>query len=37
MYGVAFTAEALWGESAPNPRDTIRLDLWEPYIELAEG
>jgi nitrile hydratase len=31
---VRFTARELWGEDA-SPRDTISLDLWEPYLERA--
>jgi nitrile hydratase len=31
---VRFTARELWGEAA-NPRDTVTLDLWEPYLERA--
>jgi nitrile hydratase len=34
LYGVRFTARELWGEAA-NPRDTVTLDLWEPYLERA--
>jgi nitrile hydratase len=32
LYGVRFTARELWGQAA-NPRDTVTLDLWEPYLE----
>jgi nitrile hydratase len=32
LYTVAFTAQELWGETA-NPRDSIRLELWESYLE----
>lgn len=32
LYTVEFTAVALWGENA-DPRDTVRLDLWEPYLD----
>ena len=32
LYGVVFTAEELWGGPAG---DTIRLDLWESYLEPA--
>jgi nitrile hydratase len=32
MYTVAFTARELWGASA-NPRDSVRLELWESYLE----
>ncbi|MFC4294661.1 nitrile hydratase subunit beta [Novosphingobium tardum] len=35
MYSVSFTAEALWGPDARNPRDTVQLELWEPYLEKA--
>ncbi len=31
LYTVRFTARELWGENA-HPRDTIALDLWEPYL-----
>jgi nitrile hydratase len=34
LYGVRFTARELWGEAA-SPRDSIHLDLWEPYLERA--
>jgi nitrile hydratase subunit beta len=34
LYTVRFTARELWGEAA-NPRDSICLDLWEPYLERA--
>jgi nitrile hydratase len=34
LYTVAFTARELWGADA-NARDTIRLDLWESYLEPA--
>jgi nitrile hydratase len=34
LYTVQFTARALWGEAA-NPRDSVCLDLWEPYLERA--
>lgn len=32
LYGVAFTARELWGETGA-PGDTVRVDLWEPYLE----
>lgn len=35
MYSVSFTAKALWGPDARNPRDTVQLELWEPYLEEA--
>ena len=34
LYSVRFSARELWGEAA-NPRDTVTLDLWEPYLERA--
>ena len=32
VYCVEFDARELWGASAP-PRDTLRIDLWEDYLE----
>jgi nitrile hydratase len=34
LYTVRFDARELWGEAA-NPRDSVSLDLWEPYLERA--
>ncbi|MFL5297180.1 MAG: nitrile hydratase subunit beta [Phenylobacterium sp.] len=34
LYTVRFTARELWGPNA-NPRDSVSLDLWEPYLERA--
>jgi len=34
LYTVCFTAQELWGPDA-NTRDSVRLDLWEPYLERA--
>ena len=34
LYTVRFTARELWGPDA-NPRDSVSLDLWEPYLERA--
>ena len=34
LYTVEFRARDLWGEAA-NPRDTVRIDLWEDYLEPA--
>ena len=34
LYTVRFAARELWGPDA-SPRDTISLDLWEPYLEHA--
>lgn len=36
IYAVAFPAQALWGPEA-DPRDEVILDLWEPYLEPANG
>ena len=34
LYTVRFTARELWGPDAAE-RDSISLDLWEPYLERA--
>ena len=34
LYTVRFSATELWGERA-HPRDSVSLDLWEPYLERA--
>jgi len=34
LYTVKFRAQDLWGEAA-NPRDTVRIDLWEDYLAPA--
>ena len=34
LYAVRFAATALWGAEAP-ARDSVTLDLWEPYLEAA--
>jgi nitrile hydratase len=34
LYTVTFAATELWGPDA-NPRDSVNLDLWEPYLERA--
>ncbi|TAJ73541.1 MAG: nitrile hydratase subunit beta [Phenylobacterium sp.] len=34
LYGVTFSARELWGPDA-SPRDSVSLDLWEPYLERA--
>ncbi|WP_372786176.1 nitrile hydratase subunit beta [Phenylobacterium sp.] len=34
LYTVRFTARELWGEAA-DARDSVSLDLWEPYLERA--
>jgi nitrile hydratase beta subunit len=32
VYSVTFQARELWGQTAP-ARDTVRIDLWEDYLE----
>ena len=34
LYGVEFRARELWGDDAA-AKDTVRLDLWESYLEPA--
>jgi len=34
LYSVRFTAHELWGPDAAE-RDSVSLDLWEPYLERA--
>ena len=34
LYSVRFTARELWGDETA-PRDSVILDLWEPYLERA--
>ena len=34
LYTVRFTARELWGPDASD-RDSVSLDLWEPYLERA--
>jgi nitrile hydratase len=34
LYTVRFSAQELWGPDAA-PRDSVSLDLWEPYLERA--
>ncbi|WP_417767210.1 nitrile hydratase subunit beta [Stappia sp.] len=34
LYGVAFEARELWGDDC-DPALTVRIDLWEPYLDLA--
>ena len=34
VYSVRFKARELWGEAA-SPRDTVMVDMWEDYLELA--
>jgi nitrile hydratase subunit beta len=33
VYSVGFKARDLWGEGLP-PRDTVRIDLWEDYLDV---
>jgi nitrile hydratase subunit beta len=32
VYSVSFKARELWGDGVP-PRDTVRIDLWEDYLD----
>jgi nitrile hydratase beta subunit len=34
LYAVRFASQELWGEAA-SARDSVTLDLWEPYLEPA--
>jgi nitrile hydratase len=34
LYGVRFTARELWGPQG-GATDSVRIDLWEPYLEPA--
>jgi len=34
VYSVRFTARELWGPGAAE-RDTLRLDLWDDYLDLV--
>ena len=34
LYTIQFQATELWGDDA-NPKDTVCIDLWEPYLEAA--
>ena len=34
LYAVRFAATTLWGPEAPS-RDSVTLDLWEPYLEAS--
>ena len=34
LYAVQFSARELWGDEA-NSKDSVTLDLWEPYLEPA--
>lgn len=37
LYTVAFDAGELWGPDAERADDTIHVDLWEPYLRLAQS
>jgi nitrile hydratase len=34
LYTVRFAASELWGPRG-HPKDSVSLDLWEPYLERA--
>jgi len=34
VYSVRFAARELWGEQA-SPRDSVHLDMWDDYLDLA--
>jgi nitrile hydratase len=34
LYGVAFAGSELWGDDG-TPDSSVRVDLWEPYLDLA--
>ena len=36
LYAVRFAATTLWGPEAP-AGDSVTLDLWEPYLEVADA
>jgi len=36
VYSVRFTAREVWGDDA-SPRDAIYIDLWDDYLESAQG
>jgi len=36
LYSVRFSANELWGGQAP-AHDAIYLDLWDDYLDLADG
>jgi nitrile hydratase len=35
VYTVSFTSVELWGQDASSPKDTIRVDLWDDYLEAV--
>ena len=37
IYAVAFAAKDLWGDANAEAKDEVVLDLWEPYLEPADG
>ena len=34
LYSIKFSAQELWGQIA-KPQDTLYIDLWDDYLELA--
>lgn len=36
LYNVRFSARELWGEAA-SPIDTVRLDVWDEFMEKVQG
>ncbi len=36
VYCVAFTGDELWGGNA-SPKDKVCIDLWDSYLERADG
>ena len=37
LYSIEFSSEELWGLKCENKNDSVILDLWEPYLEKADG
>ena len=37
LYSIEFSSEELWGLTCENKHDSVTLDLWEPYLEKADG
>ncbi len=37
LYSIEFSSEELWGLKCENKNDSVTLDLWEPYLEKADG
>lgn len=36
IYSVRFSARELWGEQA-SPQDTVHIDMWDDYLEIAKS